>query len=281
MKVYFNGRLVDEEAARVSIDDRGFLFADGVYEVVHVYNGRLFAWEAHLARLKKSLEGIGMTGAVSPEELTGAASELLAAFTEPEGALYLQITRGVQKRSHAPPPPGEILPTVLMWVRPVAPFERDFVQAGVSVITVPDDRWAKVWIKTVGLLPNVLAKGKAQAAGAFDAVFVRDGMVTEATAANVFIVREGRLQTAPVTNYILPGITREVVLDLAREMAVPVDLIPFSPQEMMEADEVFLTGTLTEVLPVTEIDGHRVAQAAGPLAFEFLRRLHSRAGKVW
>lgn len=279
MKVYLNGHMVEESQAVVPIDDRGFLFADGVYEVAHVYNGKLYAWEQHIARLGRSMDGIGIAGP-SPEELTDAASQLVAEFVGPEGALYLQVTRGVQRRQHAPPTRGTLEPTVLMWVRPVSPFSPEMVQQGVSVITVPDDRWAKVWIKTIGLLPNVLAKGRAVEAGAFEAVFVRDGMVTEATAANIFLMRDGVLQTAPVSNYILPGITREVILELAQEWHLPISLLPFSVEDMKQADEVFLTGTLTEVMPVTRVDGVTIGSQAGPVALRFLQGLHDRAGKT-
>ncbi|MDA8194574.1 MAG: aminotransferase class IV [Thermaerobacter sp.] len=278
MEVYLNGQFVEESQAAIGIDDRGFLFGDGVYEVVHVYGGRLFAWDGHMARLERSLAAIGI-GGVSTAQLRQAADRLLASFPDPDGALYVEVTRGVQRRSHAPPAPGVLAPTVLMWIRPVTPFPAAMVADGVSVVTVPDDRWAKVWIKTIGLLPNVLAKGRALEAGAFDAIFVRDGMVTEATSANVFMVRDGVLRTAPVSNYILPGITREVVLKLAQAYHIPVSLLPFSPEEMKRADEVFLCGTLTEVMPVTRIDDQVVGHGAGPVARRLLAGLHQEVGK--
>lgn len=279
VKVYLNGAFVEEDHATISIDDRGFLFADGVYEVVHVYNGRLFAWNEHMERLERSLDGIEISG-VDTDVLAEAASTLLAEFSDPEGALYIQITRGVQKRSHAPPASGTVAPTVLMWVRPVSPISEETIQHGVSMITVPDDRWAKVWIKTVGLLPNVLAKGKAVRQNAFDAIFIRDGIVMEATAANVFIVKDGVLGTAPVTNYILPGITRAVVLDIAAQLGISVDLRPFTTEQLYEADEAFLTGTLTEVLPIAQVDGRALANPSGPIARRLLQALHERAAKV-
>ncbi|AEJ41589.1 D-alanine aminotransferase [Sulfobacillus acidophilus TPY] len=275
MRVYLNGAYVDEAEATVSIDDRAFLFADGVYEVVHIYGGKPFEWERHMARLARSLQGIEIEG-VSPTDLLEPRDRLLAEFSGDEGALYIQISRGVQKRSHAPPAAGHITPTVLMWIRPVEPIATDVVQRGVTMITTPDDRWAKVWIKTVGLLPNVLAKGKAIRRGAFDAIFVRDGVVTEATAANVFRVAGGIIQTAPVTNYILPGITRAVVIELARELGYSVVEEPFTVDELMASDEVFITGTLTEVLPVTEIDGVRFGDGAGPVSLRLWNALKQR-----
>lgn len=274
--VYLNGKFVDESQAFVSIDDRGFLFADGVYEVVHIYHHQPFEWDRHMNRLKRSLQGVGIEG-VNFEELTSARDHLLSSAAEEEAALYIQVTRGTQRRTHAPPPPGSIAPTVLMWIRGVTPISQEMVNAGISVITVADDRWAKVWIKTIGLLPNVLAKGKAQAAGAFEAIFVRDGMVTEATSANVFMVKNGLLYTAPVSNYILPGITRQVVVELAREHGYTVIEEPFPVDAMYAADEIFLTGTLTEVLPITTVDGRRIADTSGPVAQRLLSLLHERA----
>ncbi len=279
MQVYLNGQYVEEDQARISIDDRGFLFADGVYEVVHLYGGRTFEWERHLARLERSLQGIGL-GGVDVEGLGSVRDRLRAEFPEGEAALYIQITRGTQRRTHAPPAPGTIEPTVLVWIRPVTPIFPEMVERGVPVVTVPDDRWAKVWIKTIGLLPNVLAKGKAIEAGAFEALFVRDGMVTEATSANVFRVKNQVVQTAPVTNYILPGITRQVVLELAREAGYTVVEEPFSADELKTSDELFLTGTLTEVLPITRVDDHVLSEKSGPIARQLLSLLHQRAGRV-
>jgi D-alanine transaminase len=278
MMVYLNGKLIDETAACISFDDRGFLFADGVYEVVHIYSRQFFEWDRHMARLQRSLEGIYLPH-VDNDELTQGALTLLDRFDGDEGMLYLQITRGVHPRSHAFPP-QDVAPTILMWIRPHQSFSAETIQQGVSVITVADDRWAKVWIKTIGLLPNVLAKEKAHKLGVFDAVFVRDGMVTEATSANIFIVRQGVLQTHPVTNYILPGITREVVLELARDRQMPISLEPFSVEEMYLAEEVFLTGTTTEILPVTQVDNKRIGTQAGGVSVSLLEALRQRAYSV-
>lgn len=278
MKVYFNGHVMDDQEVHISFDDRGFLFADGVYEVVHIYSGHFFEWDRHMVRLARSLKGIDLEG-VNIAAITEGAKQLLQDFKEEEGALYLEITRGVYPRSH-PFPPSDVPPTILMWIRPVNPFPQEMIDHGVGVITVADDRWAKVWIKTIGLLPNVLAKEKAHKMGMFDAVFVRDGMVTEATSANVFMVRQGYLQTAPVTNYILPGITREVVLEIADELRIPIKLEPFSVDDMLSADEIFLTGTTTEVLPVTSVDGHTISDKAGEIALRLLKALKERASTV-
>lgn len=278
MMVYLNGELIDEQDAHISFDDRGFLFADGVYEVIHIYARHFFEWDRHMARLRRSIAGIDLPD-IDRTAVTKGAEALLEQFNGEEGVLYLEITRGVQPRTHSFPS-RDVPPTILMWIRPHQSFSDRMIGDGVSVITVPDDRWAKVWIKTIGLLPNVLAKEKAHKMGVFDAVFVRDGMVTEATSANILIVRQGVLQTAPVTNYILPGITREVVLEIARDQGIPTLLEPFSVEDMYAADEVFLTGTTTEVLPVTRVDGHMIGKEAGPMAVFLLRELRQKANSV-
>ncbi len=279
MHVYLNGKLVPESQAMVSIDDRGFLFADGVYEVIHVYRQKLFEWNLHLARLGRSLAAIQLP-AVDGSELALIAEQLIGELgpEQSEASLYIEVTRGTHRRAHGFPPPGSTPPTILMWVRPVSPISKETVEHGVPVITVPDDRWAKVWVKTIGLLPNVLAKEKAHQNGAFDAIFVRDGIVTEATSANIFMAKDGVLYTAPATNYILSGITRQVVLELAQARNIPVNLTPFSVEQLLTADEVFLTGTLTEVLPIASIDGYPVKSPSGPLALQLLQDLHERAG---
>ncbi len=278
MKVYLNGQWVEEQDARISFDDRGFLFGDGVYEVVHIYSHRFFEWNRHMVRLRRSLKAIDLPG-IDLEAIGRAGEQLLESFDGQEGALYLEITRGAHPRSH-PFPSADVLPTILMWIRPIAPLDPQWIEKGVSVITVADDRWAKVWIKTICLLPNVLAKEKAHKMGMFDAIFVRDGMVTESTSANVFIIYQGRLQTAPVSNYILPGITREVILEIAHENGIPVVLEPFSVDDMLNASEVFLTGTTTEVLPVTQVNGQVIGQEAGAVSRLLLRELKKRANTV-
>jgi D-alanine transaminase len=277
MRVYLNGEFVDISQARVPIDDRGFLFGDAVYEVIHLYGDHLFAWDLHIARLKFGLKALEFPP-VDLDALRQAAEVLKREHDYEEGSLYIQISRGVHPRSHVFPPEGT-KPTVVMWIRPVDPVPAELLAEGVRVVTVPDDRWSKVWIKTVGLLPNVLAKEKARRMGAYEAIFVRDGVVTEASSANVFIVRDGVIRTAPETNYILPGITREVTLQIARELGLPLELKPFLPEEMYQADEAFLTGTNIGILPVTTVDGHYLGKP-GPVTHRLLQAFSAKTKEV-
>jgi D-alanine transaminase len=280
MRVYLNGQWLDEAAAHVSFDDRGFVFGDAVYEVIHLYDGRPFRAAEHLDRLENSQRAIYLDP-VDRGELEAVVNALAGDMAGvPDASLYIEVSRGASPRNHAIPNPP-VPPTLLAWARPVSALSEAEVARGIRVITVPDDRWAKCWIKTVNLLPNVLAKEKARRAGAQDALFVRDGMAIEATSANLFIVVDGVLRTAPVTNYILPGITRQVVLELAERLAVPTTLEPFTVEELFTADEVFITGTTSEILPVTTIDGRPVADGIGPVAEQLLAAYKALVGRTW
>jgi D-alanine transaminase len=280
MRVYLNGRWETEDSARISFDDRGFLFGDAVYEVIHLYDGQPFRAAEHLDRLERSQRGIELDP-VPRAELEAVVAELAQdAASYPDASLYIEVSRGASPRNHAFPDPP-VPPTVLAWVRPVATLPVAEVRRGITVVTVPDDRWAKCWIKTVNLLPNVLAKEKARRRGAQDAIFVRDGMAIEATSANLFRVKRGTLQTAPVTNYILPGITRDVILELAPTLGIPVRLEPFTVEELYEADEVFLTGTTSEILPVTRVDSQPIGHGMGPVAEALLQAYKALVGRSW
>jgi D-alanine transaminase len=278
MRVFWNGRFVDENEVRISFDDRGFLFADAVYEVIHLYGGKPYRLEAHLDRLERSQRGLLMEP-VDRRMLTDAVWDLARHEGQAvyDAIIYIEISRGASPRSHTFPDPP-VPPTVIAWCRPAPPPPADLVRAGIAAITVSDDRWAQCWIKTVNLVANVVAKERARRAGAYDALFVRDGMVLEGTASNLFIVEGDTLRTAPVTNYILPGITRAAILELAPEAGLKVRLEPFRVEELMAADEVFLSGTTAEVLPITTVDGHRLREGIGPVAQKLGRLLRRDAG---
>ncbi|MDI3548647.1 MAG: D-alanine transaminase [Halanaerobiales bacterium] len=250
--VYINGEFMEYEAARIDLEDRGYQFADGVYEVINSYNGKPFRMIEHFERLKKSAAALEIK--VSDYgQLQADAEELIRRSGFTDASLYLQITRGTEPRSHAYS--DDLTPNIVMTVKELKNHPDEYYQKGVKAITLPDERWSRCYIKTIALLPNVLAKKKAKRAGAFEAIMVRDGFITEGTSSNLFIVRDERIITPPATNYILNGITRRVILEEAAKLGFTVLEESISLGELFEADEVFLTGTTTEVMPVVEIDG--------------------------
>ena len=258
MLAYLNGEFVPRDEARISVDDRGFLFADGIYEVVRVHKGRTVAMREHLLRFEAGLRALQIDfGDVAG--LADVARKLMEenGHDEGEATIYFQITRGTAPRIHAFPQPA-VKPTVFITTRRFPGYPDDFFLDGVEAITVPDDRWARCDVKSISLLPNVLANQRAHAAGAFEALFVRDGIVLEGSHANVFAVLDGRLVTYPACNYILNGITRMQVLALAQELGIPggEGFLPYA--RLFEAEEIFLSGTTTEVMPVVRVDGRKV-----------------------
>lgn len=280
MLVYLNGRFVDRASASVPIDDRGFLFGDGVYEVLRVVQGRLVEPARHWARLARGLAGLRIR---RPDELDdralGAIAHHLLAdngLTDGEALVYLEITRGAAPRTHHFPPP-DTSPTVLMSVGAYAP-PHALRERGTAVITVPDQRWARCDLKTINLLPNALAKQLAVDAGVHEAVFVRDGVVTEGSSSNIFALVDGELRTYPASNYILSGITRDVVLDIAGDLGLTVRTFPILAAELPAAEEVFLTSTTNDVMPVTSVDGARIGDGRpGPVTMRLYQAFAAAA----
>lgn len=262
--VYLNGQYVPLEEAKVPVDDRGFQFADSIYEVIRAYGGRPFRMRRHLDRLERSAAAIGLPPPPRAE-LEAVAAELMRRNGLGDAAIYVQITRGAIARQHLPPP--GLRPTIVVAARPVRAPEEAAREQGVSAITLPDDRWLRCDVKAVGLLPNVLGKLKAAEAGCADAIYVRDGVVTESTSSNVCAVFGGEVWTHPADHLILHGVTREAVLLLARFAGIPAREQPFTVERMRAADELFLTSTILEVMPVTRLDGRPVgAGKPGPVA---------------
>lgn len=272
--VYFNGSFRPKADVRVSPDDRGFLFADGVYEVVRAYGGRPFALGEHLERLGRSLGALRIEG-VDVDHVGEVVHRLLRENAVADGACYIQITRGAAPRRHAFPEAGTP-PTVYACTTPMG-ADPDTWDRGVAVVLVPDQRWARCDIKSTALLPNVLANQQAKEAGVEEALFVRDGVVTEGSHTNVAAVFEGRLHTHPEGPYILAGVTRRIVLDLCRELGVPVVERPVLAETLPLADEVVLLSTSSEVLPVVEVDGRPVGDGTpGPVARRLLQAYRER-----
>ena len=263
--VYVNGEYVPENEARISIFDRGVLFADAVYEVCAVLDARLIDTEAHLARLRRSLREIGIALPLSDEGILAIMRELVSRNTIQEGMVYIQVSRGVADRDFIPPSDAE--PGVFAFAQERSLEDSPAARNGIRVVTMPDIRWGRRDIKTVALLASSLSKRDANEAGADDAWLVEDGFITEGTASNAWIVTsDGRIVTRPLSNAILAGCTRAAVLQLAEEAGLAVEERRFSPEEARESAEAFLTGASALVTGVVAIDGRVLSNGApGPL----------------
>lgn len=249
---YLNGKFLPFEEALVPIEERGHQFGDGVYEVVRVYGGRPFLLDWHLERLQRSLSAIAIEDPWTQGEWVELIGEAVRRSGEAEAIIYWQVTRGIAARTHIFPTASA---SVSLTVRPLPVTSSDDSQhrPPVSLLALPDERWANAYVKSVNLLPNVLAKESAHRAGTFEALFVREGTITEGSSSNVWFVRDGKLYTHPQDRYILPGITRRFVFNLATSIGLPVFERAFSLADLASAEEVFLTGTTTEIQPVKEI----------------------------
>ncbi|HEY4304253.1 MAG TPA: D-amino-acid transaminase [Gemmatimonadaceae bacterium] len=260
MICYRNGEYLPRASATVSVEDRGFIFGDGVYEVWRVIDGKLFETDRHLARLTFGLRELRIDSPdiVQPDVLHEVAQRVLSenGMLDGEAALYLEITRGTASRAHAFPAAGT-KPTVFVMANRIAPSDA-LRERGASAITTPDIRWLRCDIKTIQLLPNVLAKQAAVEKGAAEAILVRDGVVTEGSHANVLGVFGGVLRTHPLNNLILPGITRAVVLESARSLGIEVREEAFTERELFEADELFIAGTTTDVMPIVRVNDRTI-----------------------
>ncbi len=274
--VYLNGQMLPYGEASLPIEDRGTLFGDGVYEVVRYYAGRPFAMDQHVSRLRRSLEAIGIDPLLT-DDLPQASDALLAANGLADAKLYWQITRGPATRSHLmPSEPG---PSVLMIAYALHRLDPEAEPGEMSAITVPDTRWTECWIKSLMLLPNSLAKTKANQAGCEEAIFVREKTdsesgrsgvakhVTEGSSTNVFAVIDGVLRTHPADRWILGGVTRDALLKLAAELEIPVQETAFTPDALHSAAEVFACSTTTELIAITQIDGQGIGDGrVGPIS---------------
>jgi D-alanine transaminase len=270
--VHVNGEYLPEEAAKISVFDRGFLFADGVYEVTSVLDGRLVDNAAHLARLHRSLGELGMTSPWSDAEIEAVQKETVARNGLKEGALYLQVSRGAADRDFAMPRAPQL--SIVLFTQEKKLVENPAAARGWSVISVPDIRWRRRDIKTVQLLAPSLAKQAAVDAGADDAWLVEDGMVTEGSSNNAWIIAKGRIVTRQLSHDILHGITRRAVMKLAAEAGLVVEERPFSIAEAQAADEAFVTSATTFVMPVVRIDGKPVGDGKPGPVTKRLRELY-------
>ncbi len=279
---YVNGRYLPLAAASVNVEDRGYQFADGVYEVCEVRGGRLVDERRHMARLKFSLSELRIAVPMSPAALSVVLHEVVRRNRVRWGVVYLQITRGVSRRDHAFPPAG-ITPSIVVTARNLDLVNAEKIaENGVAVISVPENRWERVDIKSVSLLPNVLAKQTAREQGASEAWFVdRDGRVTEGSSSNAWIVtRDGKVVTRQADHGILKGITRKVVLDALAAQGLKLEERAFTLEEAHAAREAFITSASQIVLPVVKIDGRPVGNGAPGLVASALRRDFHRYAEI-
>lgn len=268
--VYLNGWIGSFEDSFISVNDRGYNFGDGIYEVIRVYNGVPFAVADHLERLENSAAGIEMNLPWSRTQLAMFTEDLLVQSSIREAMIYIQISRGTAHRNHLFDP--QIKPNLLITVRQVPDIAPAMYTDGVKIITQPEFRWQLCNIKSISLLSSVLAKNRAAKAGAAEAVFVMDdGTVTECSASNIFIYSKNTLLTHPVNNRILSGITRKYVLQAALSLGINAREETFNITDLLTADEVFFTGSVVEVVPVIKVDDHIIGGAPGPVA----RQIHT------
>ncbi len=257
--VYVNGGYMPESEAKISVFDRGFLFSDAVYEVTAVLDGKLIDNEGHITRLQRSCKELGLKMPVTPEVLTSIQKELIKKNALKEGGIYLQLTRGSTGDRDFAFPAEDIEPTLVLFTQSRELINCAKAEKGIEVISVPDIRWRRRDIKTVGLLAPCLAKQAALAAGAYDAWLIEDGYVTEGSSNNAYIVTaDGKLVTRPLSNNILHGITRKSLLQLASDTNIEVEERNFTIEEAYTAKEAFISSATTFVWPVINIDGHQI-----------------------
>lgn len=265
--IYLNGKFLPLAQAGISPLDRGFLYGDGVYEVVPVYSRHPFRLEEHLDRLQATLDGIHLDNPLPRDEWRGIAGQLIERAPWDDQSIYLQVTRGADnKRDHAFPP-RSVPATVFAFSAPLEPPPAAVRATGVAAITVPDQRWARCDLKVISLLANILARQQAVEQGCAEALLIRDGFVKEGAASNVFVVRSGCLLAPPKTQLMLPGVTYDVLIELAKANGQPLEIREISEAELRTADEVWMTSSTKEVLAITTLDGQPVGNGLpGPLA---------------
>ena len=276
--VYLNGHFLPPDQAKISVFDRGFVFGDGVYEVIPAFGGKLFRLPHHLSRLEASLAAIRLRNPHTAQEWNAIFTRLMAddrhgdvrlASRETENgagdqSIYLQITRGVAPRDHAFPP--NITPTVFAYAQPLKYSPAEQLSQGVAAITTEDIRWQRCDIKAIALLANALLRQQAIEQGAVEAILVREGLVTEGAASNIFIVKDKRVLTPPKGPYILPGITRDLIVEIAHKNNIACDEQPVSIDALLSAEEIWMTSSTKEVLPITRLDGQPVGNGKpGPM----------------
>ncbi len=272
--VYLNGEFLPLKEARISVMDRGFLFGDSIYEVIPAYTGRLFRLPHHLGRLNNSLHGIRMQNPMHDSEWSSMLERLVAQNPQQDQSVYLQVTRGAaEQRDHAIP--DALDATVFAMASPMHDPDPALAKNGASAITLDDIRWRLCNIKSTALLANVLLKQQAKDAGAIESILIRDGRAMEGAASNLFIVSAGELLTPPKSNFLLPGITRDLILELAIKHGLPHGERDITEAELRSADEVWLTSSTKEIIPVTNLDNTPVHDGAPGPVYRQMSRLYA------
>jgi D-alanine transaminase len=270
--IYLNGHFMPIEEARIPVLDRGFIFGDGVYEVIPVYSRKPFRLANHLQRLQYSLDGIRLQNPHSDDEWRSLVERVIAGNESDDQSLYLHVTRGVAKRDHAFP--KGVPPTVFIMSNPLLTPPQELLTAGVAAITANDNRWLRCDIKAISLLPNVLLRQMAIDAGATETLLLREGFMTEGAASNIFLVKNGILLAPPKNHLMLPGITYDVVLELAHGHQIQYEVREISEYEVRTAQEILLTSSTREIMPITLLDGKPVGDGKPGLVFEVLYQLY-------
>ena len=262
--VYLNGEYLPLSEAKVSVLDRGFIFGDGVYEVIPAYGGKALRFEHHMQRLQNSLDAIRISNPLANSQWLEIIDKLIAETGNMDQYIYLHITRGVASRDHRFP--DETTPTVFVMSSVLHPVDSELLKNGITAVTLDDIRWQYCNIKAIALLPNILLRQQAVDKDATEAILIRNGNMTEGAASNVFIVSSGVIKTPPKDQQLLPGITRDLVVELAQSHNMPVEEAAISEKEFLAADEIWLTSSTKEILPVTQINEQQVGNGKpGPV----------------
>lgn len=283
-QVYLNGSYMPPESAQVSAFDRGFIFGDGIYEVIPVYGRHAFRLPHHLQRLANSLKAVRLTNPMIGNEWRAMIERLIADCDSEEQSVYIQVTRGAAPRDHAFP--ASAAPTVFAYAKPLRTPSLTEINTGIGAITADDIRWARCDIKAIALLANVILRQEAVEQGAAESILIHNGIATEGAASNIFIVSKGAVATPPKNQQILPGITRDLVVELAHENGIPCEERSIPVGELLAADEVWLTSSLKEVLPIVSIDKRPVGTGKPGPTFARMYQLYQeykaafREGKV-
>lgn len=278
LQIYLDDSLVPLEEAKVSVEDRGFLYGDGLFETMRTYHGEIFLLDRHIKRLYQSAEIIGLNLHLSQEEMRKACLKTLSANNFPESKVRITVSRGISK--------GKLnfsqddRPTLVIIVKPLEPYPKDMYENGVKIITFKDIRGNLCYLKSLNYLPNILVKNKVEKDGALEAIFINnEGFVSEGTITNIFIYLDGMLITPPLSKKILPGITRNCVLRMAKELEIKYVEEAFLTDELFQAQEVFLTSTIMEIMPVVRVDDKKISEGRpGPITKKLLDFFHQSVG---